>query len=123
MAKPTIQDRISYISLLIEERMRFKDSRLDRQVYKAAPKLPRRVQKAAKTVLMASDLIGHPKLSRTIDHKVFHRSADIVIEHLEKIDPRDEAIGRLLIFLGKVSFVLIAAFVGVVWYLWATGKV
>ncbi len=123
MAEPSIQDKVAYISMLIEERMRFKDETLDRQLYKAGPKLTRRVRKAGKKVLDASNLVGHPKLARMIDQREFDKSAAIVIEHLEKIDPRDEAFGRLLVFLGKVSFVLIATFIAVVWYMWAQGMV
>ena len=123
MAEPSIQDKVAYISLLIEERLRFKDGTLDRQLYKAGPKLPRRVRKSGKKVLDASNLVGHPKLARMIDQREFDKSAAIVIEHLGKIDPRDEAFGRLLVFLGKVSFVLIATFIAVVWYIFAQGMV
>ena len=123
MSNPTIPEAIAYLQTLFEERMRLKGATLDRQVYKAGRKLPRRVRKAARKVVEMSTYAEHPKLSRMIDEAEFHRSARIVADHLEAIDPRDVAIGRFLGLLGKVSAVLILGFIGTVWYLWSTGRV
>lgn len=123
MSNPTIPEAIAYLETLFEERMRIKGATLERRVYKAGRKLPRRVRKAARKVVELSSFVDHPKLSRLVDEKQFHRSARIVAEHLEAIDPRDVAWGRFLGILGKVSAVLILAFIGTVWYLWSTGQV
>ena len=123
MSNPTMPDAIAYLQTLFEERMRLKGVTLDRQVYKAGRKLPRRVRKAAAKVVEMNALVDHPKLSRMIDEKQFHKSARIVAEHLEAIDPRDAAWGRFLGLMGKISAALILVFIGIVWYLRSTGRV
>lgn len=123
MSNPTVSEAVSYIQTLFEERMRIKAATLERQVYKAGRRLPRRVRKAARKLIEMNAVADHPKLSRMIDEQQFHKSARIVADHLEAIDPRDVALGRFLAFLGKISAVLILVFIGVVWYLWSTGQI
>ena len=123
MSDEVVINTAGKISALFEERMRLKGPNLERQIYKAGRKLPRKVRRDAKAVAKAQLNADHPKLSRMIDRAGFDKAAQNVIAHLSAIDPRDEMIGRLLVFLGKVSAVLIVAFVLAVWYFWSKGLV
>ena len=103
------------ISALFAERMRLRGT-LERQVYKAAPKLPRRVRKAAKSVVETLKIVENPKLARMIDEKALREAGDLVIEHLEAIDPWDRFVGKVLGWLGVISALAILCFIAAVWY-------
>lgn len=103
------------ISALFAERMRLRGS-LDVQVYKAAPKLPRKVRKAAKSVAETLKIAENPKLARMVDEKALRLAGDLVIDHLESIDPWDQLKGRVLKWLGWVSGIAIVIFIFTVWY-------
>lgn len=111
------------LSTLFAQRMRIHGATLERQVYKAAPKLPRRVRKAAKVVVAAQALAQNPKLARQIDEKALRRAGDTVIEHLEAIDPWDVFVGKVLKWLGLIAAILIIGFIAAVWYVRKEGWV
>ena len=123
MSDEVVINTAAQISRLFEERMRLKGPNLDRQIYKAGRKLPRKVRRDAAVVLKALQIADHPKLSRMIDRAKFDKAARHVMAHLKAIDPRDQAIGRILSVLGKISAVLIIGFILVVWYLWSQGAI
>lgn len=123
MAEPTLSDQVTTIRTLFEERMRIKGATLERQIYKAGRTLPKSVRKAAKNVAAVQAMAEHPKLSKQVDQAALRKDAALVIAHLQKKDARDERIGRILVFLAKISTVLILGFVLTIWYLWSRGLV
>ena len=122
MSDELIQAYNVKISALLAERLRIRGP-LEKQVYKAGPKLPRRVRKAAKSVVETSKLMGNPKLSRMIDEKALRQAGDLVIDHLEAIDPWDRLKGRVLAWLGLISAFAIVGFIAAVWYARSRGMI
>ena len=123
MAQDTIQTYSDRISNLLADRLRIKGRSLKRQVYKAGPKLPRQVRKAASVVVEAQALAQHPKLSRQQDDAAVRKASEMVIAHLEAIDPWDRMKGRVLGWLGWASAILIVSFAAWVWYARSRGMI
>jgi len=115
MSTELIQAYGTKISALFAERMRLRGT-LESQVYKASPKLPRRVRKAAKSVAETLKIAENPKLARMVDEKALRQAGDLVIDHLEAIDPWDQFKGKVLGWLGWVSGIAIVIFICTVWY-------
>jgi len=110
------------ISSLLEEKFRARGT-LERQVYKVGPKLPKRVRKALGSVLKIAVISEHPKLARLVDVQSLRKSGDLVIDHLEAIDPWDNLKGRILKWLGWVSGFAIIIFVVAIWYARQSGRI
>ena len=72
-----IHEFAAELQSLFEERMGIKARSLAGQVHKAGPKLPRLVRRSAKDFVRTLELMGHPKLERTIDEA--KASADAAI--------------------------------------------
>ncbi len=123
MAQQTLSEQVKTLSELFEERMRVKGPDFARQIKKSGHKMPKRARKAAKKIIENIDLMDHPRLSRQVDQVAIRTAIGIVTDHLETLNPRDQAIGRLLNTLAKFSFVLILGFVAVIWYLWSRGSI
>lgn len=100
---------------LFEERLRIKGRSLDDQVYKAGRQLPKRVRTDARYIAQALTLRQNPKLARMIDENQIARARRNVVEHLEKIDPKDRLKGRVLHWLGAISAFGIILFIVLVW--------
>lgn len=103
------------IQTLLLGRMHIKSPTLEGQIHKAGRRLPRGIKKDARRVALAHQQALHPKLSRQIDYPAVENAADRVIEHLEAINPNDAIKDRILWGLGKISAVLIIAFIIAVW--------
>lgn len=111
------------LSALFADKLGAKGADLRAQVYKAAPKLPKRLRTLADQVAQAQMMLLHPKLSRQVDTASVTNASAEVIEYLETIDPWDRRWGKILNWLGLVSFFLIAGFIAFVWYAWRQGWV
>lgn len=100
---------------LFEERLRIKGRSLEQQVHKAGRQLPKRVRADAQFIVQALILRQNPKLARMIDENQLALARQNVVEHLEKIDPKDRLKGRILNWLGAISAFGIVLFVVLVW--------
>lgn len=100
---------------LFEDRLRIKGRSLEAQVAKAGRQLPKRVRADARYIAEAVTLRQNPKLARMIDENQIARARQNVVEHLEKIDPKDRLKGRVLNWLGAISAFGITLFAVLVW--------
>lgn len=100
---------------LFEQRLRIKGRTLEQQVRKAGRLLPKRVRADARYIAQAQTLRQNPKLARMIDENQIARARRNVVEHLEKIDPKDRLKGRVLHWLGAISAFGIILFGLMVW--------
>ncbi|MFT7596476.1 MAG: hypothetical protein ACI8R4_003811 [Paracoccaceae bacterium] len=106
----SIEDQIQTIMALLREKLGVRGADLPAALRRARYRLPRRVYRQAATLVGAEPLVGHPKLSLTLDHAALAAAAAGVQTHLQSIDVTDRRKGWLLGMLGGLSFNLILAF-------------
>ncbi len=123
MSGDQVTEYADKIRALMTERLRIKARSLEAQIHKSGRRLPRRVKRDASFIAKAEVLAQNPKLARMVDHAAVEKAADNVITHLLAIDPTEALKDRVLWTLGKASAVLIAVFIGAVWYAHANGMI
>lgn len=123
MSDDPIIDYGSKISGLMQERLRIKGRSLAQQIHRSGRRLPKRIKRAALRVDAAGTQAGHPKLARQLDQAALRADAEAVIAHLEAIDPVEVLKDKVLVWLAKVSALLILGFVGAVWYARSQGLI
>jgi len=123
MSGELLQTQIDEIRHLMETRLRIRGKTLEQQVRKAGRLLPRAERREAVYLAQAATVMQHPKLSRMVDSAKATKAHARVAQFLKTIDPKDRAKGRLLAWLGSISFTGIVLFIGVVWVLVARGLV
>jgi hypothetical protein len=123
MSGEVLSDSITEIRALLDQRLHIRGRSLQEQMRKASRRLPRAVRRDALAVANAETMMGYPKLSRMVNAGEVQKSGARVVAYLKTIDPRERRKGAFLSLLGKISAVLIAAFILAVWYLAKTGQV
>lgn len=111
MSGETIQIQVDEVRALMETRLRVRGKTLDQQVRKAGRLLPRAERREAVYLAQAATVMQHPKLSRMVDASKAARAHARLTTFLKSVDPKDRAKGRLLAWLGSVSFAAIVIFV------------
>lgn len=114
MSGDLLHTQVDEIRKLMETRLRLHGKTLAQQVHKAGRLLPRRRRREATYLAQVEPLMHHPKLMRRVDaHKVRKAHANLSY-FLKSIDPKDRAKGRVLAWLGSISFIAIVVFILVV---------
>ncbi len=123
MSANTPHAQVDEVRNLMETRLRVRGKTLEQQVRKAGRLLPRAERREAVYLAQAATVLDHPKLSRMVDASKMSNAHAKVSSFLSKIDPKDRKKGRILAWLGSISFIGIVVFIGVVWVLVARGIV
>jgi len=123
MTADTLSRKTHRIRTLLEARLKLRGATLEQQAYKVGRSLPRGVRRDLLQVVRADIAQGHPRLGRMVDTARVSLAADRVEAHLKAIDPWERRKSSILRKLATVSAVGIAVFIGVVWWMWAQGRI
>lgn len=101
------QSRIARLQTALSDKLRVRGATLERQLHRAAPRLPRRHRRAAATILGAQDWMAHPKLARVLDLSSVYRALSDLNAYLDTIDPKEARKTALLRLTGLIVFRLL----------------
>src|SRR6056297_2576203 len=92
-------------------------------IRKARHRWPKPVHRHAVLLADALPHADHPRLARTLDRAALARSARIVTDHLDGIDPSERRKDLVLGILASIAFGLIVTFAAVVFVLVRRGLI
>ena len=107
----------------LEEKYRLRARDLPQAVAKAGRRLPRRHRRAARELISARALGGHPKLMRRVNLAALQRAHSEIMRYLDTIDPADVRRGAILSMLGDIVLKLLIVFAVFITWLWWRGIV
>ena len=123
MIPQNIPDAIDRLRSLLAQRLHLRAPTLSGQVAKVGRRVPRRIRRDLAVVARAEGMAQNPKLARQIDARQVAQAARNAAHHLETVDPTALRIDRVLRATLKVALLMLAVFIGTVWYLWAQGRI
>ncbi len=102
-----IEQMMGAIVAQMRDKLGVRADDLQTALARASHRLPRRIDRQARLLVLAEPLARHPRLRRTLDQPRLRAAADEVRAHLEAIDLADRRRGLWLGALGGLVFNLI----------------
>ena len=120
------QDVATYISeirILMEKQLRVKGRDLQQQTRRAGRRLPRKVRRDLAFLIKSEKIGQNPKLSRMLDNEKLRKAHANIVQHLEKLDPREALFNMILGIVASIALMLIVVFVVLLYVLVKRGYV
>ncbi|CUH64014.1 hypothetical protein TG4357_01017 [Thalassovita gelatinovora] len=102
-----LEKKQAELTKLLAETFGASSGDLQHRMRKVGRRVPKRLHAAAKVIIEAQAMAGHPKLRQFIDAAAVNRAYLDIRDHLKTIDVADRRKGAVLGLLGGLSFNLL----------------